>query len=449
MKKINKDFLEKVIIKSIMTNSTFMSRIVDHLADDLFAKTSYNEISNFYKKFWNKFNKLPSIQELKLYSSDSAFINNFKLVYDDISKIDITQISDDILYSNAEYFLKEKLALSVLNNTIDKLQNSSIETDKLVSEFEKVAGISLLFEKGYDIYADVERYIDSLRDAENRLPTGFSEIDSNINGGVPCNGKCIAIIAAPTNMGKSIMLGNIAVNAAKQGKNVLIISLEMSEEVYASRIYADLYDIPINSLPLMSAELKEKVNNSQYGKVIIKEFPTGALTVSQLDSYIDSLYKMGHQFDLICVDYLTLLSAPGADNSNEAGRQLTRKLRALTYKYSIPFWTACQINRDGMKENTPELQHIAESIAIAADADLILSLHQQPEDKEMNIMRLSFLKSRLGNKGFTIKLYFNQENLRFESMDDTQIDHVPDYERKSINAIENALSLDDILENAS
>lgn len=448
MEKINKSFLEKIIIKAIISDSEFLSRVSDNI-DNIFSSAAYNEISLFYKNFYNKFNKLPTLEELKLYSSNNEFLNSLKTVYNDTQNIDLAKIDKNILYLNAESFVKEKLAINTLNNIIDKFQSGSIDPAELVNKFEKIAGISFLFDSGYNIYNDVNRYIESLKDDTNRIPTGFSEIDKNINGGIPAKGKCIAIVTAPTNMGKSIMLANIAVNAAKQGKNVLIISLEMSEEVYASRIYTDLYDLPINALPLMGAELKERINNNRYGEILIKEFPTGALTVSQLDSYIDSLYKAGHKFDLVCVDYLTLLNAPGAENSNEAGRQITRKLRALTYKYEIPFWTACQINRDGMKEGTPELQHIAESIAIAADADLIVSLHQQPEDKEMNIMRLSFLKSRLGNKGFTINLYFNHENLRFESMEGTTTSEMPQSERSAMIAIENALNFDEILENAS
>ena len=448
MKKINKEFLEKIIIKALMTDANFMSRIIDNIQPDLFSRSSYNEVAKFYKDFWNKFAKLPSTAELKLYSADNGFITNLKDVYEDVHQVNVQDLDRDILYSNAESFVKEKLAMNTLSSIVDKLQNGAIDPAVVVDKFTKIAGISFLFDKGYNIYSDVERYISSLKQNKNRLPTGFSEIDKNINGGVLGDGKCLSVVTAPTNMGKSIMLGNIAVNAAKLGKNVLIISLEMSEEVYASRVYAALYDLPINSLPLMGNELREKIKENQYGDVVIKEFPPATMTVDQIDSYIDSLYKSGHTFDLVCIDYLTLLHAPGADNSNEAGKQVTRKLRALTYKYNIPFWTACQINRDGMKENTPELQHIAESIAIASEADLIVSLHQQPEDKEMNIMRLSFLKSRLGPNGFTINLYFNQPYLRFESMENTQINTVPEQERKAIEVIENTLSLDSILENA-
>lgn len=77
---------------------------------------------------------------------------------------------------------------------------------------------------------------------------GYDNLDSFTNGGMPSKGKFLGVVAAPTNMGKSIFLGNIATNAVKQGKRVLIISLEMSEMVYASRIYADLYNMDIDSV---------------------------------------------------------------------------------------------------------------------------------------------------------------------------------------------------------
>ena len=446
---INKNFLEQIIIKSILNDATFMSRVVKHLDYELFSKSSYNKIAKFYKEFFNNHSKLPSLNEIKLFASDITFFEALKEVVNDTNSIDLSSIDKDIIYKNSEKFIKEKLAIRTLTEIINKLDKKEVEPSSLVSKFEEIAGISLLFEKGFDIYNDVERYVNSLKSTLNKLPTGFAEIDKHINGGVLANGKCLSIVTAPTNMGKSIMLGNIAVNAAKMGKNVLIISLEMSEEVYAGRIYSALYDLPINSLTFMTEELKTEINNKQYGQVIIKEFPPATMTVEQLDGYIDDLYKAGNRFDLVCVDYLTLLTAPGADNSNEAGKAITRKLRALTYKYNIPFWTACQINRDGMKEKQQELSHIAESIAIAAEADLIISLNQQPEDKEMNIMRVTFLKSRLGANGFSISLYFNQNYLRFEDMGDSLNTNIPQSERNAIEAIENALTLDEIIENAS
>lgn len=447
---LNRNFLEKLIIKSIITDSTFMSRVANIINFELFSNKSYNVVTKFYQKFWNEHSKLPSSEELKLFATDNIFLNALKTVFNDISNIDIKAVDKDILYSKSEKFIKEKLAIFTLNDVIDKMSSGEVDASMLVNKFEKIAGISLLFDKGYNIYDDLERYIASIKTTFNKLPTGFSEIDKNINGGVLADGKCLSIITAPTNVGKSIMLGNIAVNAVRNGKNVLIISLEMSEEVYASRIYSALYNLPINSLNFMGDELKKSVETERFGNLIIKEFPPATMTVEQIDGYIEGLYKAGYNFDLVCIDYLTLLHAPGADNSNEAGKTITRKLRALTYKYKIPFWTACQINREGMGEKTSELKHIAESIAIAAEADLIISLNQQPEDKEMNIMRCTFLKSRLGPNGFTINLFFNQKYLRFEDMaTPTANQNITSQDKQMIDVLENVLSLDEIIENAS
>ena len=49
-----------------------------------------------------------------------------------------------------------------------------------------------------------------------------------LDGGFLENGRSIYVFAGETNVGKSIFLGNIAVNMAKQGKTVLVVSLEMS-----------------------------------------------------------------------------------------------------------------------------------------------------------------------------------------------------------------------------
>lgn len=446
--KINQNFLEKLIIKASISDPTFMSRIVDKLIPSFFSIKSYNIVYDFYKNFWNNHSKLPSLDEIKLFATDNSFLEAFKIVYNDTNSIELSSVDNELFYSNVEKFLKEKLALNTLNEVIDNINKKDIDPSLIVNKFEKIAGISLLFEKGYDLYKDVDRFVQSCKETSNKLPTGFSEIDKAINGGVLSDGKCLSIVTAPTNVGKSIMLANIGVNAAKQGKNVLIISLEMSEEVYASRIYSALYDLPINSINFMGEELKKEIEAHSYGNVIIKEFPPATMTVDQIDGYIDELYKAGNKFDLICIDYLTLIAAPGADNSNEAGKIVTRKLRALTYKYKLPIWTACQINREGMGEKTSELRHIAESIAIAAEADLIISLNQQPEDKDMNIMRVTFLKSRLGAKGFTINLFFNQKYLRFEDMGITQNQNITKEDKDMIETIEKCLTLDEIIENA-
>ena len=412
--KPNQTYLEKLLFKSIVMDFSFLPMVNTKFKPEIFTDKSFEEVSRFYKKFYEDKGRVPTLQDVKLLANTEGLANHVKESFTNIKGVDYKEIPKEELFNYFENYMKKRLALITFKDIFSKYDpNSDLDSDMLVEKFTNVASLKLIQEDAFDIYRDVEKFIQESRTDNNRIPLGFREIDKVINGGLPQDGKVLCVVSAPTNMGKSIFLANVAVNAAKQGKRVLIISLEMSETVYAQRVYADLYNLPINSIPMMTEELRQGVANKQYGSIKIKEFPPSTLTVSELDGYIEQLVRQGEKFDMLCIDYLTLMSAPRAENSNEAGKMVAREMRALSYKYKCPVFTAAQINREGMS-NTPDMKYFAESIAICAEADLIISLYRQEEDLTMGIMRAAILKSRLGPKGMTVPLRFNIENLRFE-----------------------------------
>lgn len=420
MEEFNEEYFEKVIMKKIMTDNTSTALLINKLQVGLFSRQCYQNVFKFYHEFFNKHSRLPKHEEIKISIRSNALSVDFMTTLKDTKEIDLSQMEQTFFLEGAERFIKRRMAIVSIKQIVDSLKQGEINPDRLVDIFTKVAQVKIVQNIGYDIYADIQRYIDEWSTSEARLSFGYDNLDSFTNGGMPSKGKFLGVVAAPTNMGKSIFLGNIATNAVKQGKRVLIISLEMSEMVYASRIYADLYNMDIDSVNVSTQKVKENVEREHTGRMIIKEFPPATLTVEELDGYLDSLRKAGHEFDLVCVDYLTLLRAPGVDNSNEAGKMLSRKLRALSYKYEIPFFTAAQLNRDGF-DGTPELQNMAESIAICAEADFIIMLYQQEEDEAQDIMRCSIKKSRLGRKDVDLRFRFNLRSLRFEDMEPTDL----------------------------
>lgn len=413
----NEKQFEKIFFKGLLTDNSVFSAVNEYLTPEIFEVKSFQPVIKFYKKFFKKRGRIPSTEELKMYLKDNAFFNSVKDAFSKVKDIDFKEIDDKLFYENCEVFLKERIAMLALNNIVDELGSKGIDASKVVKKFESVAGISLNQDIGFDIFKDVDKYIEDAKKPDKRLPTGFNSIDKHIGGGLLADGKMIGVVCAETNMGKSIMLGNLATNCVRAGKKVLLITLEMSEMLYASRIYSALYDININQINLRADELKEYTAKDGQGSMIIKEFAPGTMTVAQIKSYIEKLYKMGKTFDLVCVDYLTLMKAVDAENSNDAGEEITRGLRALSYDFKIPFFTAAQLNRDAFS-NKPDMSNMARSIAICAEADFIISLHREEGDDELSIMRLSFLKSRLGPKGFTIKMYYNTECLRFEDMNE-------------------------------
>ena len=79
------------------------------------------------------------------------------------------------------------------------------------------------------------------------ISSGWKWLDEKIDGGFLENGRSLYVFAGESNVGKSIFLGNIACNIASQGKTVLVISLEMSEMIYARRLSSNITKTPVTS----------------------------------------------------------------------------------------------------------------------------------------------------------------------------------------------------------
>lgn len=415
--KPNETYLEKLLFKALATENSFLPMINEKFKPEIFTEKCFEEVARFYQNFYKSKGRVPTWQDVKLMANTDGFAEYVLMAQAQSKSVTLSDIPKEELYELFENFMKKRLALITFKDIFSNYDPSGeLDADMLVNKFTNVASLKLIQEDAFDIYRDVDKFIEIIKEDDNRIALGFTEIDKLIGGGLPCRGKTLSVVSAPTNMGKSIFLANVAVNACKQGKNVLVVTLEMSETVYAQRVYSDMYNLPINNISRMTLELEQAVQSKQYGSMKIKEFPPSTLTVRALDGYIEQMERQGNKFDLICIDYLTLMLAPGADNSNEAGKSVAREMRALTYKYNCPIFTAAQMNREGMS-NAPDMKYFAESIAICAEADFIVSLYRQEEDLAMGVMRCAILKSRLGPKGMTVPLRFNIENLRFENMD--------------------------------
>lgn len=72
-----------------------------------------------------------------------------------------------------------------------------------------------------------------LKNPEAKIKMGWESLDTYTNGGVLKDGKMLALFMAQAGLGKSVFLSNMAVNFLKQNLGVVVISLEMSQDVYA------------------------------------------------------------------------------------------------------------------------------------------------------------------------------------------------------------------------
>lgn len=420
LKKLDLDFYETVIIYNCLVNPHYLGSVVDYLSPSLFKNKDIRSIIKIISSFYHDRGVAPTITEIKAYLTSDELKEGFKKVVSEFKEVD-TKFNKDELFTNTENFLKERAVYNTLLDAAEKLDSKVLDTAKLLVDVEKAVNVNLTTERGLEIFEDIDLLIDDLNRVEPVIPSGWKWLDNKIGGGFQQNGRSLYVFIGETNVGKSIFLGNIASSIAMQNKTVLIISLEMSEAMYARRLASNITNIPLSNLATDSQALKtlikETKEKKQKAKILIKEFAPSTLTPGQMSGFIKKLIQGGIKPDAIVLDYINIMHSPVGNNSYEKIKHLAEKVRSLSYEFSCPIITASQINRTGYDTSEPGLSTVSESMALPATSDCVFTIWQSDEDKELNIINLGIVKNRFGlNSGATpLKIDYNTLTLSEDS----------------------------------
>jgi replicative DNA helicase len=398
-RKLDSDFFETVIIYNMLTDPAYLGTVIDSVDSRYFKDKNISGIVDVICEFFLERGVRPSVTEIKSKLTTDELRNTFKVVVSQFTDID-KKFNQDELYENTERFLKEKAVYTTMLDVVDECNSGDIDTSNILNQFEKACNINLSSDTGIEFFSEIDVCIDDLKREDRYIPSTWEWMDRKLGGGFLETGRALYLFAGETNIGKSIFLGNIACNIAAQGKTVVLISLEMSELMYAKRICTSVSRVPISDLTASADIVKQRVveysDNHPDTKLIIKEFPPNAITASQLSGYLQKLIHKGIKPDAVILDYINLLHCPIGNNSYERVKHAAEQVRALSYTYNCPFITATQINRSGMNEHNPGVEHISESIGLAATADCIMSIWQEEGDNELGVIRLGMAKNRYG-----------------------------------------------------
>jgi len=422
--KLNLDEYENIIIYKSLTDSGYLASIADIVKPEYFKNKSIASIFEIVKDFNEKRNKLPTVTEIKTYLVTDEQKAAFKQLAQSFSELD-KNLDKDELYENTEQFLKEKAVYHTMLNVAEDVSKGLVDTSDVLQKFESSCSISLVTDLGFNMYDDIDILIDDLNTEQSFIPSKWEWLDDTLGGGFLESGKALYVFAGETNIGKSIFLGNIAHNIASQGKNVLLVTLEMSELLYAQRICSNATKIPMKELRQNGPSIKNAIAREN-GKVFIKEFPPATITPNQLKAFIKKFSEKGIKLDAIVLDYLNLLHSTVGNNSYERIKNVTEQVRAMSYMFECPIISATQLNRSGFDQDNPELATISESIGLAATADVIASIYQNDEDRELGIIRLGMMKNRYGMRGNTQAMRIDYSTLTIEQADDVDLEEAED-----------------------
>jgi len=218
-----------------------------------------------------------------------------------------------------------------------------------------------------------------------------------------------------TNVGKSLAMCHFATSNLVQGKNVLYITLEMAEEKIAERIDANILDISLENLHLISKEQYVKLISSAQkrvaGKLIVKEYPTSSANVNHFRHLLNELaLKKKFVPDIIYIDYLNICSSSRVKFSPQVNtyvmiKSIAEEIRGLAVEFGVPVVTATQTNRTGFSSSDVELTDTSESFGLPATADFMFALINTDELEKLSQLMVKQLKNRYNDVSMNKKFF--------------------------------------------
>lgn len=269
------------------------------------------------------------------------------------------------------------------------------------------------------------------------LSTGYTDLDAMLSGLQPSE---MVIVAARPSMGKTALALNLAEQIALGGGGrgsstvpVAVFSLEMSRAAIAQRLLSARSGVDSHKLRrghFTSSDFQRlfaACGELSDAPIYIDDTPN--LTVLALRARARRMAAM-HGIRCIMIDYLQLMTAPGAARESRQVEvsTISRGIKALARELNVPVVCLAQLNRgtelrDG---NRPRMSDLRESGSIEQDADVVILLHreeyyhtQDPDWADANrdkvgLAELIIAKQRNGPTGI-VKLTWDPSTTRFKN----------------------------------
>jgi len=262
--------------------------------------------------------------------------------------------------------LAEKLELATVSLEEKATADDAVQ-DILDFMSELESGKDRLRVKGVDeIFNTVTNMLD------NPLPTlksGLGELDRVLRGGF-IKGKSYSI-SARKKVGKTALLGQLAVNLANMGQRVLYIALEMGSEQIMHRMLARSMQInPVDFLNEEGQKAGFKDNYQRAAQVFPKtlRFIDGAgMSFDELKAL---LVKESRRIDCFVLDYWQLVGGKQKNKStSEHLDDIAQWLSDYARRNNLLNITATQINQEGNTRGS-------EGIRLAYDMTMIVHVNE-------------------------------------------------------------------------
>jgi replicative DNA helicase len=432
---------EFILLKKLTHNGEFFGKVMPILKGKYFTDIGNQELFKLVKEYYNEYRSIPSLTELVAAVKNVSNAEIRAEVVKSLQRINTTEEVQNVefLCDETVSWVKDAMYMEALQIGSDGLMNKDdnlkLKAQQIMDERAKV---SIDTDLGLD-FDDIDAMIEYYSERMTGIRTQHKELNKRLGPGfLP---GTLSVILAASGVGKSLLMTDLISGMIKKNKNILLISLEMSDKEIMKRVHANAMDLPINSLldlnktqgeldkldrPIVTKEMvlsaynKMKTDGST-GKFFVKDYPSGSFSPLMLEQLVES-YKIerGVEFDAIFVDYIGIMKSdllsPAAGLYSYI-KSIAEEVRATAKKLNVPIISASQLNRSATNNiDEADNSNVSDSMGTVMTADFMLFLLQNEEMKEKKEIVCKITKNRFAGRTDTWMMNIDYEHMRFNDM---------------------------------
>jgi len=382
-------YTEKIVFNKVLSDS----KLFDTVETKFFEIGEIQKVYEISRQFFLKYKESPSREQMKHLIKANKLDEAISLEYvDGLFNINLSDYDAEWLNETVEAWIYWRSLNTSLFDAFTFMKTQKVDTENVKDVVDKV--VSMIRDGG-----NIDLGSDSVLDFSDptchksisyeSFNTGYSYFDLTMGGGwIP---GTLNVLAGGPKSGKSVWLLNMAANAVKSNKNVMIVTLELLDYQYLQRLSANLmgvttteYSNNIDDPVWMKKKIQETINYGDgfnpFGHLFIKSYPASTASVNDIETFIRKIEtSKGIKFDLIVIDYINIMKNwrnPNTENLYQKIKQIAEDVRAMAMRNRWAILSATQINRTNLGNSDMFMTDISESMGLAATVDTLFGIIQ-------------------------------------------------------------------------
>lgn len=400
--------IDRLVIRHLLFTEEYGRKVLPYLKGEYFQRRADRVLFEVIGGYVNRYNSFPTREAVAVDLaalrgsglSDEEFHEAIEFLK--VAEPEKTEVS--FLVDRTEQFCKDQAIYNAIVSSVSILEDKTGKLSRGAIPQMLADALSISFNTpiGHDFLVDAEDRYAGYHEKQKKVGFDLTMFNKITRGGFAA--KTLNVWLAGVHVGKTFIMGHCAAANLIDMKNVLYITLEMSERQISERLDSNILKLPLHTLMTLDKDTYlnkiRSVAARTTGKLIVKEYPTASAGVGHFRHLVQELrIKRNFIPDIIYIDYLNICTSTRfkqdqTQNSYNYVKSIAEEARGLAVELDLPIVSATQLNRIGFKSSDPDMSDTSESFGTPATADFMAVVTNSDELQASDQLQFKQLKNR-------------------------------------------------------